>query len=376
MKSIKSSNLAALVAFCLIATLLTCTVAIAAGNMQLSPNDEPDSGKAEAPSNGDNGNTDENNEGNQEGDGDTGSEDDLPVVAPLPEFFHSITGISVSEEQSLIKPYCFVTYSSQPLYGISYAYLTVEIPTENEQTRFLSFTDNTKLLGKLGAMAPIREYMISVGRAFGANILAYGTDGKDEILKDAYLDFKKNLGYHYTEYEEYAYTNADLIEAFIKRGGASTTVSAPVPVPWQFTDTLPDNGATATAKSVCIEYGEENRTSFNYDESKNAYTLIKNEAEAKDMLNGSSIEYTNIFVLYADSTTYETENSVYTEMNTNGSGKGLYISGGACKEFKWSYGADGALLFKGEDGNVISVARGTAYIAYVKASGTQRVTVS
>ena len=198
MKSIKSSNLAALVAFCLIATLLTCTVAIAAGNMQLSPNDEPDSGKAEAPSKGDNGNTDENNEGNQEGDGDTGSEDDLPVVAPLPEFFHSITGISVSEEQSLIKPYCFVTYSSLPLYGISYAYLTVEIPTENEQTRFLSFTDNTKLLGKLGAMAPIREYMISVGRAFGANILAYGADGKDEILKDAYLDFKKNLGYHYT----------------------------------------------------------------------------------------------------------------------------------------------------------------------------------
>ena len=96
MKAFKTSNLGALVAFCLIATILTCTVAIAADSLQLSPGNDPDSGKADLPSDGNSGNTDENNDGENKGDGDGDEVIDLPTVAPLPEFIHSITGCEIT----------------------------------------------------------------------------------------------------------------------------------------------------------------------------------------------------------------------------------------------------------------------------------------
>lgn len=369
MNTKKTGNLAILVAFCLIATILTCTVAIAAGNIQLSPDASPDSGNTQTTPPVVNGDTDENETGN--------SEEEEEENDPIPEFIHNITGLGISSEESIIRPYCFITASDSPLYGLTSSYLTVEVPIEGGKTRLLMFTDNPRPIGKIGSIAPTRDYISLIGNAFGANIFCYGDDGfaTSQINADI-LDFKKNLGYHYTEYNEFAYSNGDLIAAFVKNNGATTVRQNKTVIPYAFIDYNYEPIRGIGADFISVNYGNGNTTELTYSKADGTYLLSKNGATYKDALNDKRAEYTNVFLLFADSATYENENTTTTVIETSTSGKGIYATGGGHTEFTWQMNADGNLEFRGSDGEILAVNRGTSYICYVKSSQTSSVTIS
>ena len=60
----------------------------------------------------------------------------------------------------------------------------------------------------------------------------------------------------------------------------------------------------------------------------------KNGAVKNDLLNDKTCEYDNIFILYSDSTTYETSEYTQTVLNTSSGGKGVYITNGKSTEIK------------------------------------------
>lgn len=377
MKWIQNGNLAKLVAFFVIAAVITCTVSFAANGWE-SFITEPDSDKILTELNKENDNVDENTDGdanNKE------PEEDVPVVSPEPKYYHYLTGLETTLENSLKKPLCMVLSSTDPLYGISSSYLTIELPTEYGNTRLLCFTDDTSGLGKIGSLAPTRGYMSNLTTYFSGVLLSMGNDDNFEYeyrRPNGHLDFAASTGYCYSEYNTFVYTNGDLVKAFLNNAGVSTTISKDsIKIPYNFNslDAQPVVG-TQSAKNIHITYSDSNTTELLYSFSENKYVFSKNTSLKNDLLNDKSICYDNAFILFADSTTYETSASTQFILDTSGSGSGKYLSGGTMMDITWQVDAAGNLTFIDANGNKLNINRGSSYIAFVKSSSTASVKIS
>ena len=370
MNWLQNGNLAKLVAFFVIAVVITCTVSFAANGWQ-SFIENPDGNDA-----ADN----ESKPGENTGDDTENEENDVPVIAPEPKYYHYITGLETTLEASLKKPLCVVFSSENPMYGISSSFMTIELPVEYGNTRLLCFTSDAQSLGKLGSIAPSRGYISNFATYFGGVLLSYGYDDAfsyDYYQPNNHLDFAGTTGYCYTEYNTMVYTNGDLVNAFINNSKINTVTNDNVKLPYDFIEVSADPvygdiGAT----SVVIKYSDTNSTELVYSSIENKYYFSKNSGVKNDLLNDKSLSYDNVFVLFADSTTYETAESTQIVMNTATSGKGKYISYGRAIEITWSKDVSGNLTFFDADGQKILVNRGTSYVAVVKSSNESFVKIS
>lgn len=368
MKTLKNGNLAKLVAFFLIAISLTAVIAISAGGWLENDKTEPDSGNIEDENQSSSDNADENTDGDK-------IENDTPVVAPKPSYTHYLTGLKISESDYLIKPYAIVLDPQAPQYGISSSMLTVEIPIENGETRYLMLTNDASSLGKLGSIAAARKYINSIASYLGGVLVSYGEDDYfkyDVTAGDIpHIDFKENSGYSYSEFGKYVYTNADLVSAYIKNNNINIISKQNGTAPY-----LPIQGTRLSGDSsskILISYSSTNTTEFSYSSEDNAYYMTKNGSDVKDLLNDKRTSYTNLFILYADSTTHETAEATQLIMDTTAGGKGKCFSGGAFIDIKWTLDDNGNLLFTTMSGDKITVNAGSSYIGFVKASRTDDV---
>ncbi len=369
MKTAKTGNLSKLVAFFLIAIVLITAIAFSASGWEQT-DEEPDSDNVNGDQTANNDKDDENKDGPSE------SEDEN-VVAPTPYFTHFITGLEITEAESFIKPICFVSDPTAPCYGISSSLLTIEIPIEDGKTRFLIYTDDATSIGKLGTITNTRGYINYFASYFGSILMSSGNDDmfKSESNNDGleHIDFSKVLGYHYTEFEKYNYTNADLIKAYLKNNGINTVMKNDAhPVPYIFNNERKKVG-DSTANKVLLHFNNSNSTELVYSEATGKYTLTKNASVIKDLINDNELSYDNVFVLFADATTYETQAGTQTVLDTNTSGAGYYVSEGTRCDITWRADSEGELHFYNSDGDILSINRGISYIGFLKASQTGSV---
>ena len=372
MKIFKNGNPAKLVAFFFIVVALTCAIAFAASGWQELEQD-PNSGKVDAgvipPT------SDESDEDKEDG-----TVDQENPVDPLPKYTHYITGLEVSENEYYSKVLAITMSSDAPLYGISDSYLTVEIPTEDGTTRFLVLTSKATSHGKIGSIAPTRKYISNISKYFGCILLSHGADDSFEYLGHEiknHLDLTENSGYHYTEYTEYIYTNADLVSALLKNSGTPTMSSGIPSVPYTFTDyySNPVLGKDS-AKNVNIFFSNGNSTELTYSAEDNKYTFSKNSTDKNDLLNDKKTTFDNVFILFSDSVTYETEEATQTVLDTMGGGKGYYITGGTRININWGFDSDGNMIYTTESGEKLTINRGTSYLGFVKSSQVSDVVFS
>ncbi len=373
MKWLKNGNLAKLVAFFVIAVTITCTVSFAANGWQSFITEKPDSDDVTADNNSENNNVDENT------DGDKNNSNDITTSVPVPKYYHYITGLETDLETSLKRPLCTVFNSGDPTYGISASYLTIELPTEYGKTRLLCFTDDVRSIGKIGSIAPTRGYISNLASYFGGILLSYGNDDMFEYEHTApsySLDFKETSGYSYTEYNSFIYTNGDLVNAFITNSKANILNNGSVNLPYVFKDKEDGSVDDKKATNISVTYSDNNITEFAYSKNDNKYLISKNGVQQKDLLNDKTTSYDNVFILSADSATYETESNTEMILDTSKGGNGKYISRGAVIDISWSTDASGNILFHDLSGNKLAINRGTSYISFVKASASSSVKIS
>ncbi len=380
MKPFKMSSLSRLVSFVLIAVLLLCVVGFAAGGQQSTPNDEPDSGdvgdnndETDENKDGVNDNNEDNNEDSPNVDGENKIPDELPVE--LPKYYNTMTGLEISAEQLSAIPKGFVFNPRMPLYSISSADITLEFPTENGSTRMLSYTTDSSALWKVGSLAPTRSFISHTSSFFGGVVISYGND---DIVKysaweasNVNLDLSKISGCYYIENTLYIYTSKDMVDVAADK--AQITGTAYKGAPYNFSDT--EVIGTTNARSVIIPYSESDEVELYYSDTSGQYLYFKAGARKVDMLNGKNIAFTNVFVLFANSTTYENANGTELVIDNTSGGSGYYISGGYLTEIKWMIDESGTLKFTTLSGEMLSVNRGNAYVAYYKASNASSVTV-
>ena len=371
MKRLQNGNLAKLVAFFVIAVVITCTVSFAANGWQSFIYNEPDSDKITTENNSANNKVDENNDGVKD--------NDIPVVQPTEKYYHPITGLQTNVNSTLNKPIAVCLESHTPLYGISSSFLTIEFPTEYGNTRFLCFTDEATSLGKIGSIAPSRGYISNLASYFGGILLSYGSDDKFEYEFNSpagVLDLKATSGYSYTEYNSFVYTNGDLVNAFINNTNTDRSTTELSSVPYVFTNGYVVDLAGNKAQSISIKFSDTSDTLLSSSELDRKYVMSKKNSFEKDLLNDKTVSYDNVFILYASTLTHETQDNTQLIVNTNTSGTGIYATGGECVEITWEKDALGNLTFYNLQGEKLVVNRGTSYIAYVKASSKASVQIS
>ena len=251
-----------------------------------------------------------------------------------------------------------------------------ELPTEDDTTRILAIISDTTNLWKIGSIANGRGYISNISKFFGATIIS----GKNEdnivydhcdVSKEAF-DISLHNGYFYTEYSNYHYTSADMLNKGLNN--LLPDLSPTPKVPYQFTD-FGAEAITGDIKSekISIAFSDISSTELQYHADENLYKLYKNGCEKQDAINGKTPSFTNCFVLFTDSATYDNVNGTRLVMNTIGSGDGYYFTNGTVIEIKWSSSLEGNLSFTLTDGSPLVINRGSSYIAYVKTSAQSSV---
>lgn len=369
MKSLKTSSLFRLAALLVIAVIAICLVGFVAEGWQSEPPKQPESGETDPNS----GNTDENTDGN--------GETVVPDSPKPPQYIHDLTGLEITAEEYQQRSLCFVMDATSPLYGIHGASLTIEIPVESGQSRFLVYQDAAENLGKIGSITKGRECIARLLDFFGGIAIHSGADGThlpgDTPSARLAFDLSANSGFSYSEGADYLYSNKDLLLAGLQKVGISLTASETLTLPFCFNPFFSDPiRFTTSAQAITLPYGEGNETGLYYDGSTSKYLLAKNGTVLTDLLNGKSIAFQNVFVLFADSTTYESVNQTEMIIDTDGGGKGYYFTEGTAQTIEWSLDDAGKLVFKNEAGEVLTVNRGTSYIGFYKASLAASVTFS
>ena len=375
MKSSKSNNLYRLVSFILIAVILLCSVGFAAANGEKNP----DSGKDDDKVN----NTDENNDGTVNDkvpdDNQNNNNNNNPEVPPDPKpvYTNPITGLEVSEEESNNTPLGFTLNPQNPLYGVSGSDLTIEFPKEDGKTIMLSYTTKT-LLWKIGSLTSTRAFISNMSNYFGGVIISYG---KDDIVSypiwevdKIQLDISQYSECYYKENSLYIYTSRDMVMNALKQN-SDIHISGYKQTPYDFVSEGNSVSGTSDANSVIISYSDVDQTELYYSEKTNKYLYFKSGNRKIDMLSGENIAFSNVFVLFANTTTYEMSNGSELVVDTESGGLGYYISNGKMTEIKWLKDENNNLLFTDLSGEKLLINRGNIYISYFKASCVNKVKV-
>ncbi len=363
----KLSNPVRLIAFFLTAVLLICTFGFTVDGWQINFPSNKDQSSAQLPEQVPDSSVEnqipEENEPNQE-----------PETPEIPDvkYYNRITGLECTEQISSNSHLAFVMNPQLPSYGVSDADLLCEVPTEEGATRYVAFIPEIDNLWKIGSITPTRGYINNLIKYFGGICVSNGND--DSFIYSS-CDITANSldlspGYQYTEFTDNVYTNRDLLISAINNSGIDrTSVSSPM-LPYEFIDIGGDNivlGDT-NAQIISIAHSEKNLTELHFNSETRKYVLYKNGSEKLDAINNKTIEFTNCFVLFADSVTYDNPEYSQMVMDTIGEGVGYYFTEGGIMEINWVGSSDGSLTFYNKDGGRLTVNRGNGYITFIKSS--------
>ena len=369
MKKAKTSKSLRLIAFFLVAIILICTFGFTADGWHFKKqgnNSLPQDGSPDAPT-------------------ETGDPEALPddstdqMEENLPKYYNRLTGEETTEALSNARHTSFVISPSAPMYGISHSDLLIEFPSEDGTTRLLSFINAPSTIAKLGSLSKTRGYISNLSKAFDSPIFAYGNDDSIDYQKcptaDQFTDEDILEDFVYTEFARYTYTSADLIEKAFSSTDISVTDSALL-LPFIFSpDDTPIKGETYFNK-ISIPYSASSSTTLSYAADLYAYLFEKNGEQITDLSNGNKVYFKNCFVLFADSTTYETSDSTQMVLETIGEGAGYYFTEGTAKQIKWSLSLEGKMKFYDEKSNELIINAGTSYISFVKSSKIDDIVLS
>ena len=359
MRSFKLNGITRLISFVLITVLLIFIVGFAANGWQ-------------SQSDSDN----KNNVENQNNPSEKNETNDTPPLTDNtePKFISVSTGLEINEELYNANVYSFVVNSQSPFYGISNSDLSIEFGMEDGSSRILNYTNDISNLWKIGSLLPTRKYITEISKLFGGTIVSYGNENAEQNNQvNNVIDLSKFQDSFYKENGNLVYTSNNAIYSITSQNDAITCLPY-MPMPFLFSDEDETIGKLPATTAI-IQFSEDNETELYYSSENGTYRYFKCATKKIDMLSGADVEYKNIFVLFADSTTYETTTGCETVYDVYGGGKGYYISEGLMTEFNWNIDENEKLIFTALNGKQLIVNRGNSYIAYYKSSQTQKIKI-
>lgn len=291
-------------------------------------------------------------------------------ISTLYTHLSKMTGLPISESQFNATPYGVIVDPLSFLYGISESDISIEFPIENGTSRLLSYSTSESTMWKIGSLKPTRKFISNTSNLIGGVAISYGCD--DSVRYNSWetgkvsLDLSIYSDCHAIDNTSYIYTTEAMINTAINRMSASATLSGYKDAPYLFSDSTVYG--VASVNQITIPISSTNTTELIYDKISKQYTYLKNGNQKTDMLTGDAISYTNIFVLFANTITYENSDGIEMVFDTISGGKGYYLSNGTMTEFKWLVDEMNNLKFYNLKNEQLNINPGNIYMAYHKAS--------
>lgn len=367
MNKTKLSNPVRSIAFFLTAIILACTFGFTVDGWQDDNDGENHGGNAVDDNNVDIGDI-ENGE----------NEDEIPdePTIYIPEYTDRLTGLEISEIEANARHLAFVFNPDMPLYGISMADVICDIPTEDGMKTICFIRESTELW-KIGSITSTRGYVSNIAAFLGGVLVSSGSEDlmAYESCSPLHLVLSAKGGYSYTEQIGNVYTNKDLITSGLYDAGLSDTKPIVYPLPYThvaFGEEL-SLDTMDSAREIRISHSEDYLTSLKFNEESGKYSLFSNSLPITEAANGSNIEITNCFVLFADSVTYDNSSGSQMVMDTVGGGKGYYFVNGVVCPISWTSTLGGIMTFYSQSGEKLMIERGSIYISFVRSSRMDKV---
>lgn len=377
------------VCFVLVAIVVILIIGFVANGWQASENipgsgdvgnstDDTDDNKA---NNGTNDKNDTPNNTPSEDEGENPSENPPDLEPDIPKeepkiYIHPLTGLVISEERYNSVPHGILINPSSPLYGVSNSDIAIEFPIEDGSTRMLVFDSTEDTLWKIGALMPTRKFISHMSSFFGGIIVSYGEDDKIAYNipegNSFLIDISEYSDCHYIENGQHVYTTENMIELAKNKATNYQPIYQYKDAPYDFYE-FPNFIGTGNATTIIIPYSNINETELYYHEKSGEYLYYKSSNRKMDMLTGKNVSYKNIFILFADATTYEKSEGSELVVDVISGGKGYYASNGKYTEFTWKTDVTGALSFYTLSGEKLKVNPGNSYFTYYKSSSISKV---
>lgn len=306
---------------------------------------------------------------------------DLPAPPiTIPSFLHPLTGLETTEDLASARPVSICignTAYALPQFGLSCADILLEIPVEGGISRLMMITNNYADITKIGSVRSTRPGLASVADSFDAIQMFAGTsdEGESAILPYDTMDYiMQNLpSVYYRETTINAphnlMTSGALIEAGINTFNYRTELQEDFFLPYQFADygttVMPTDGS---ALSLYMAYSPSQAVEFIYNTNQHNYIRKAFGESQIDGNNEAQLVFDNLFVLSADTLTYETANGATVDLSLENGGTGIWCSQGMKQAIRWSMDENGTLQFFDSNNQIVTVNRGTSYIGFMKTS--------
>lgn len=325
-------------------------------------------------------------------------------VVPTPEpkvEIQPLTGEAQDADYVASRPVAIMINNradSRPARGLSDADVLYEIMVEGGITRFLALFPDTNF-GEVGSVRSARDQFFQVIFPFQPLFLFIGRSAITQQFFDVneYNDLAVNgasaafahrdqtrisQGY---SYDATAFTSGAEIQSYIDSKGIDMSRELTDPI-FDFVDCResPRELTGQSALDVKVVHSSSYRTGFTYDAASGKYltSLYTNSAGYTPMVdeaNGQQMAFDNVFVLFAEITTYpypggnidpntglDKGDPDYKKVNYDAGGTGFYINGGKAEPILWQKnGIDAPLTLTDQNGVSLKVNTGRSYVGIV-----------
>ncbi len=259
--------------------------------------------------------------------------------------------------------------NARPQIGLNDAYLVYEIIVEGGATRFMAFYRNADT-AKIGPIRSSRHYFLDYLREHdgiyvhcgwsdraGAEITSLGIDKINGILgvyADTFWREDKFVGdWHST------YTSMEKIKTKSEKKGFETVTDKSSSI--KYSDTYFDLPDAKSAYEIHLPYSGIYNTGYTYNPDTMLYEKKVLRAPYV-MQDGSAVTAKNIIIQFIGDRSLG-DGTPRREVITTGSGRGYYITNGACEEITWSKSArDANTVYKRADGTELAVNPGKTFV--------------
>ncbi len=319
-----------------------------------------------------------------------------PVTPVEPEYINPLTGLPTTKELAATRPVAIMLNNikiANPQDGIGSADIIYECLAEGGITRLMMVTLDHASLGVVGSVRSAREYFVEFSQNHDAIFVhAGGSDGAySEIFARNldYLDFVngRNVDAYYYR-DQWRVDNMGYVHSVVTTGPRlaqafaakkfRTEISSTYDNPLSFveygTEYIPTEGKV---NKITIPHSIVQTSSFVYDAENNKYDHYQFSGVLHiDRLTGEKVSTENVILLFMDENLIPNDPAYRINVDTVGSGEGIYLYGGKYISIKWSRADKNSTIeLTHTDGTPLEINRGKTFISIVATSTKSSISV-
>jgi hypothetical protein len=265
---------------------------------------------------------------------------------------------------------------SLPQGGLDKAQIVYEVIVEGGLTRLMPvfWGTNPEMIGPVRSA---RDYFLDYTMEYDAIYVHVGGSpqaGRDinklkineidgmHVGSDVIWDLTKERG----NWQD-SYTSMKVLTDYIGKAKFRAATETKFPFEYNASDIIPTAGGSAS--SITLKYPSMT-TKYEYDNTSGTYKRFRYGKAHMERASGKQLEAENIIIQFVPNYDIKGDKAGRQEMNTLGSGKGYFITGGKSIKLKWSKETRSSQTkYTDEVGNPIKLNRGQTWIQIMPMTG-------